>query len=73
VFQGKVLPAENEGLHTDPALPGEICRSSPEGLMVATGEGLYLIQEVQCEGSRRLTIRDYLCGNPIHQGDVLGK
>lgn len=73
IFQGEVLNRENENPSKSPLLPGEICSSGSEGLMVATGEGFYLIQEVQCEGSRRLAIGDYLCGNPIKVGDVLGK
>ena len=73
VFAGKVVQDENESLLSTPVLPGEICRSSPQGLVAATGEGFYSIQEVQCEGSKRLKIGDYLCGNPIQVGDVLGK
>lgn len=73
IFRGKVSPDENEMISADPPLPGEICRSDPQGLMVVTGKGYYVIQEVQCEGSKRLTIGDYLCGNPIQVGDVLGK
>lgn len=73
VFAGKVAQDENESLVGTPVLPGEICRSSPQGLVVATGEGFYSIQEVQCEGSKRLKIGDYLCGNPVQVGDVLGK
>lgn len=73
VFQGKVLPGEENNSSFLQGLTGEICALRPEGLMVRTGEGYYLIQEVQCEGSKRLAIRDYLCGNPIEVGDVLNK
>jgi methionyl-tRNA formyltransferase len=73
VFAGKVVQDENESLLSTPVLPGKICRSCPQNLIVATGEGFYSIQEVQCEGSKRLKIGDYLCGNPIQVGDVLGK
>jgi methionyl-tRNA formyltransferase len=72
VFAGKVAPDESKSLSSTLVLPGKICRSSPQGLIVATGEGFYSIQEVQCEGSKRLAIGDYLCGNPVQVGDVLG-
>ncbi len=73
IFRGKVTQDGNGSLSDRPIPPGEICGSSPESLLVATGEGFYSIQEVQCEGSKRLTIGDYLCGNPVQVGDVLGK
>ncbi|NLB74225.1 MAG: methionyl-tRNA formyltransferase [Firmicutes bacterium] len=72
IFAGKVVPDENETLCGTPVLPGKICRSSPQNLIVATGEGFYSIEEVQREGSKRLAIGDYLCGNPVQAGDVLG-
>ena len=73
IFRGKVSKDESEIISTGRPLPGEVCLLHPECLQVATGKGYYLIQEVQCEGSKRLTIGDYLCGNPIQVGDVLGK
>ena len=73
VFKGIPLPQEDIDPSFSRCVPGEICISSPEGLVVRTGQGSYVIQEVQAEGSRRLAIRDYLCGNPIQVGYVIGK
>lgn len=73
IFQGKVAEDESESIFGLPMPAGRICGSSPESLIVSTGEGFYSIYEVQCEGSKRLTIGDYLCGNPVQIGDVLGR
>lgn len=73
IFRGKVVKEGDKALSDKSPQPGEILRSGPEGLIVATGEGLYSVHEVQCEGGRPLKIGAYLCGNPVQIGDVLGK
>jgi methionyl-tRNA formyltransferase len=37
---------------------------------VGTGGGSYLIKEVQREGKKRMTIRDFLAGHPVPVGTV---
>lgn len=73
IFKGAVVPGDDGNSPHTHGQPGEICQVSPQGMTVVTGCGLYLIQEVQCEGGKKLAIGDYLCGNPIQVGVVLGK
>lgn len=53
--------------------PGEVLSASPDGLIVATGEGVLVIQELQLPGRRRMTIREFLAGHSIAPGELLGK
>ncbi|NLS45082.1 MAG: methionyl-tRNA formyltransferase [Firmicutes bacterium] len=73
IFQGKVLTDVDNSLPMPKGLPGRISCSNPNGIVAETGKGFYIIQKVQCEGGKRLAVKDYLCGNPIQVGDVLGK
>ncbi len=52
--------------------PGE-ARASPDGLAVGCGEGTaLLLREVQLEGKRRVSAAEFLRGNPVAPGTVLG-
>ena len=53
--------------------PGEILDITPDGILVQTGEKTILIQEVQAENSKRMSVRDYLNGNQIEKHQVFGK
>ena len=52
--------------------PGEVLSASPEGLVVATGEGTLVIHELQLAGRRRMTIKEFLAGHQIQVGEILG-
>jgi len=54
------------------AAPGTIIRAEEDGLVVATGENQLLVSEIQREGSRRMTVRDYLLGHSLEKGAVFG-
>ncbi len=61
---------------------GEVREGAPAGkvgavvwlgsdfIEVGTGKGSFLIKEVQLEGRRRMTIREFLSGHPIPMGTV---
>lgn len=54
-------------------LPGQVLIASPDkGLLVQTGEGQVWIMELQAEGGKRLTIQDFLRGNPFSANQRLG-
>ncbi len=53
--------------------PGEILDITPDGILVQAGEKTILIQEVQAENSKRMSVRDYLNGNQIEKHQVFGK
>lgn len=52
--------------------PGVVLRADKRGLLVGTGQEAVLLREVQLEGSRRMSVRDFLAGHPIAAGTRLG-
>jgi methionyl-tRNA formyltransferase len=52
--------------------PGTVTGESAGTLRVTAGNGYVLLKEVQLEGKKRMTVRDFLRGNPIATGQVLG-
>jgi methionyl-tRNA formyltransferase len=51
--------------------PGTVVEETAAGLRVATGSGTVLLQELQLEGKKRMTVRDFLRGVRIAPGQVL--
>ena len=49
--------------------PGTILRADKDGLLVACGEGALLLQEVQKAGGKRLSLAQFLPGNPVRPGE----
>lgn len=56
-----------------PIEPGTLCRIESDGLIIATGKGFLHVQEVQPEGSRRMTVGAYLSGHSLAIGQILGQ
>lgn len=50
---------------------GSIIEVSKNGLKVATGSGVLLIEEIQFPGKKPLKVKDYIIGNKINVGVVL--
>jgi methionyl-tRNA formyltransferase len=50
---------------------GSIIEVSKEGLKVATGSGVLLIEEIQFPGKKPLKVKDYIIGNKIDEGVIL--
>jgi len=61
-------PKETEKL----GAPGEVIKVSKDHFTVATGRGVLDIWEVQLEGKKRMSSRDFLLGVQLKPGDVLG-
>jgi len=56
-----------------PIGPGTLCRVESDGLIIATGKGFLQVQEVQPEGSRRMTVSAYLSGHSLAIGQKFGQ
>ncbi|HEX8180163.1 MAG TPA: methionyl-tRNA formyltransferase [Pyrinomonadaceae bacterium] len=68
IWQAQSLSAE-----TQQAQPGEILKAHGDELMVGCGAGTALqLLEVQPEGRRRLSARDFMNGLRVRVGEVLG-
>jgi methionyl-tRNA formyltransferase len=52
--------------------PGEIVAVTRDRLWVATREGAVALTEVQLEGKKRVSVRDFLAGHPLRSGTFLG-
>lgn len=52
--------------------PGTIVDTKDNKLVVQTGEGLLAITELQLQGGKRLSSRDFLCGQKVSIGMKLG-
>lgn len=55
---------------SDVMISGRICRITRDCLVVATGNGLLKVMEVQFEASRKMTVHE--CGHNMVEGEVLG-
>ena len=51
---------------------GEIQISEEGELSVCCGEGALVLTSVQPDGSRRMCVADFLKGNSLQNGDLLG-
>ena len=51
---------------------GTVLVGFPDELRVATGDGVLSIREIQGASGKRLTIKDFLRGNPVKPGTILG-
>lgn len=52
--------------------PGEILEAGRDSILAAAGGGALLIRELQLEGKKRMTARDFLLGVRMQPGEVLG-
>jgi len=56
-----------------PAAPGTILNADGHQLLVQTGQGVLSILEIQPAGKRPMPIADFLRGNPVNTGQLLGE
>ncbi len=56
-----------------PDIPGKLISVTKDGIYVATGNGTIVIQELQFSGGKRLTVKDFLVGNQLEEGVILGE
>jgi methionyl-tRNA formyltransferase len=51
---------------------GMVARADKHGILVAAGSGGLLLRDVQLEGKKRMSARDFLLGNPVPPQTMLG-
>lgn len=79
-FQGRILkihrarvPEQGIELNKDlTARPAQVLAVSKEGIIVATGYGELLIEELQVEGKKKMPVRKFISGYRISVGETLG-
>ena len=52
---------------------GAITEVTRDSFTVRCGKGCLLVTELQSEGKKRMRVRDFLLGNKVEPGDVLGR
>ncbi len=67
LFSARVLDQHSRGIC------GEITGMESGGMVVQTGRGRILITEIQMPSSRRMTVDEYVRGNSISMGRILGE
>ena len=55
-----------------PDAPGTVVDAAGDRLAVATGSGVLEITEIQSEGKRPMSAREFLAGHPLSRGDRFG-
>jgi len=69
VWRAALVSAEDD----DVSEPGKVLSCGREGIIVSTGKGRLAITELQLQGAKRLKAADFLRGNPVPEGTVLGE
>jgi len=64
VWKGRVVEGETKGK------PGEVLELRPQGIVVATGKGRLLLEEIQLEGKERMESGSFLLGHPLRVGET---
>ena len=54
-----------------PASPGTVVRADKSGLVIACGQDLLRVTEIQFEGKKRMPVQAFLLGHPLTPGVVL--
>ncbi len=75
VYKGEVMKVLKCGIEEAESneAPGKLVKVTKDGIYVAAGEGIIVIQELQFSGGKRLTVRDFLVGNQLEEGVILGE
>lgn len=73
-YKGKMLKiwAADACSEKADAAPGTVSDVQKDSLAVNTGEGKLSLKEVQLEGKKRMTVKDFLLGCKIGKGEELG-
>ncbi|MCH4190756.1 MAG: methionyl-tRNA formyltransferase [Butyrivibrio sp.] len=68
----KIWKAQADEIQAD-GLPGSVSEVTPEEMIINTGRNRLIVKEVQLEGKRRMAVSEFLRGNHIEKGMMLGQ
>lgn len=73
IWRAVPLPEESCSAAKPCEAPGTVLEILPgRGLVIQTGQGRLLVEEVQFQGSRRMKVEEFLRGHPLFPGILLG-
>ena len=67
-FMIKVFKSEYQKSDNDSDF-GKILKANNDGIFVSALNGIYIIKELQREGKKRQTVKEFLCGNKLKEGE----
>jgi len=70
IYRAEVIKSLGEAVIQE---PGEIIGVSKAGIMVATGDGNLMINELQIEGKKAMRTTEFIAGHNIMAGEMLGR
>lgn len=65
IWAGKIHECDNAKKHHEHQENGTVVKIFKDAIGVKTGDGIYLITELQIAGKKRMLVKDYLNGNNI--------
>jgi methionyl-tRNA formyltransferase len=68
----KIFSAEAENQENAGYENGEVISAGKASFAVAAGKGILIVKEIQTEGKRRMSVRDFLAGAKLKAGDKFG-
>lgn len=71
--QMKVKSAEVANAGTIGTIPGTVVSEGKDGIIVSCGRGMIVIKEIQMPGKRQMTVDEFLRGNTVELGAILGE
>ncbi|MFM2081389.1 MAG: hypothetical protein RL380_80 [Verrucomicrobiota bacterium] len=71
-WQAKLLKIHHAHVASATGAPGEILCADGDGLVIGCGTDALVVTELQLEGGKRLTARQFLAGHPLAPGARLG-
>lgn len=67
IWEAKALDGDND------CEPGTVAKVEKDCIYVATGNGLLAVTNIQLEGKKRLSVKEFMLGHPIEAGARFGK
>lgn len=72
-YKGKQLKIWSATVETHEAgEPGTVAKVSKDAVYIRTGEGTLALKEIQLEGKKRMTTKEFLLGRSFEEGEKLG-
>ncbi len=68
IWEARIIETENRPEMT---APGTIIEVGRDSLQVATGEGILVLEAVQLEGKKKMSVHDFLLGNKVEKGQIM--
>lgn len=66
IWKARVIPENSE------ERPGTITAITNQGIVVSTGGGSLLVEEIQAEGKKRMAVQSFIKGNTVIMNTILG-